>query len=383
MRILFVIPGYSLGGTTSSLASLLNSDFSNKYDVEVFSINRRSYTHPSLIAYDIGLNGLTTAFNANFSAFRKIDRLKYLPIKFLKQFKPFTNCLREWVINQTVRKIESRKHYDYIVAFQEENTTKFTRHFTNPNKIAWVHCDYAKSFAEDVNEQELYNQYKKIVCVSDFTRKSFVGRYPSLKEKTFAIHNLFDAEKILEKAKASIDDVRFDDSHFTILSMGRISEVKRFYLIPEMAAKLKEAGVDFRWFILGGGNNGQDQKRVSDAIVQNEVENEVLCLGGKSNPYPYLKASDLLVSTSISEACPMVFNEAKLLHIPILSVDFGSAFEFVEQGKDGYISSIDEMPDMLLELAHNPQKLDSIKMIDSITDTNRTILRQLYSLFSD
>ena len=383
IRLLFIIPGHSLGGTTTSLASLLNSEFSNKYDVDVFSINRRNYIHPTIATYEIGLNGLTTAFFANFSTFSIIDRLKYFPIKLLKQFRPFANCLRTWVIKKTVRRIEKRKRYDYVVAFQEYNTTKFTSYFTNPRKIAWIHCDYAVSFGEEINELDMYNQYIKIVCVSDYTRKSFLSRYPSLKEKTFAIHNLFDVGKILEKAKASIDDARFDNSHFTILSMGRISEVKRFYLIPEMAAKLKEAGMDFRWFILGGGSNEQDQKRVADAIVQNEVENEVHCLGGKSNPYPYLKASDLLVSTSISEACPMVFNEAKLLHLPILSADFGSAFEFIEQGKDGYISSIDDMPEMLLELAQNPQMLDSIKAVDSITDTNSIILRQLYSLFSD
>ena len=54
---------------------------------------------------------------------------------------------------------------------------------------------------------------------------------------------------------------------------------------------------------------------------------------------------------------------------------------FEDLAKD--ISSIDDMPEMLLELAQNPQMLDSIKAVDSITDTNSIILRQLYSLFSD
>ncbi len=382
ISILFVIPGYSLGGTTTSLASLLNSEFSSKYDVEVFAINRRSYSHPDIIQYDIGLNGLTTAFNTDFSTFSIKERLKYLPIKLLKQLKPLSNSLKNWVIARTVKQIEDRNHYDYVVAFQEENTTKFTSRFTNANKIAWIHCDYDKSFGIDVNELGLYNQYKNIVCVSDYTRKSFLGRYPSLDEKTVAIHNLFDGDLVLEKSKGAIDDSRFDNYYFTIVSLGRVSEVKRFYLIPEMAAKLRDMNVAFRWYIIGGGNNNRDFQRVIDAISQYGVENEVIYLGSKSNPYPYLKTADLLVSTSMSEACPMVFNEAKLLHVPILSSDFGSAFEFIEEGKDGYITSIEDMPTKLAELVQNREKLKLNKSANSYRDTNNSILKQLYSLFT-
>lgn len=382
-RILFVIPGHSLGGTTSSLASLLDSDFSSRFDVEVFSINRRSYIHPVINQYDIELNDLTTAFNADFSSFSKKDRIKYLPIKLLKQFKPLSNNLKNWVIDRTVRQIENRKDYDYVVAFQEENTTKFTSNFANPNKIAWIHCDYAKSFGEDVNELELYNKYKKIVCVSDYTRKSFLERYPSLDEKTVAIHNLFDGEIVLEKSRSAIDDNRFDTSYYTILSLGRVSEVKRFYLIPEIAARLKDLKVVFRWYIIGGGNNVRDLQCVTDAINQYGVENEVIYLGVKTNPYPYLKAADVLVSTSKSEACPMVFNEAKLLQVPIVSADFGSAFEFIEQGKDGYITTIEDIPAKLLELVQSPEKSDTMKAANRFADANENILKQLYSLFCE
>lgn len=382
-KILFVIPGYSLGGTTSSLASLLNSEFSDRYDVKVFSINRRSYSHPTLAAYDIGLNDLTTAFNADYSTFSTIERLKYFPIKLLKQITPFANCLWKWIERKTIRRIESRNHYDYVIAFQEGNTTKFTSHFENPNKIAWIHCDYTMSAGNTINELEIYKQYKIIVCVSNYTRKSFVAHYPSLGEKTVAIYNLFDAEKIIYNSKANIEDSRFDRSHFTILSIGRICEVKRFYLIPEIAKKIKLAGLDFRWYILGGGNKESDLRRLDDAIIQNGVENEVLYLGAKANPYPYLKAADLMVSTSKSEACPMVFNEAKLLHVPILSADFGSSYEFIENEKTGWICPIEEMAKKISEIMSNQKEYLSVK--NNLKDfwfDNEPLLKQIESVLS-
>ena len=66
-------------------------------------------------------------------------------------------------------------------------------------------------------------------------------------------------------------------------------------------------------------------------------------MGAKTNPYPYFKAADLLVSTSESEACPMIFNEAKILGTPIVSANFGSSYEFIKQNIDGYVTPIEEM----------------------------------------
>ena len=381
LKILFVLPGYSLGGTTSSMLSLLKSKFVEQYDVEVFAINKRNYNPDPMPFFDIGMNGLTTAFNSDFSTFSTVEKLRYLPIKLLKQIPALRERLIKWVAKRAIKKIERRKNYDFIVAFQEGNTTKFTTYFTNPNKIAWIHCDYTQSMGANVNELDLYNKYKRIVCVSDFTRKRFLGCYPSLEERTISIHNLFDAEQALKKASMNIEDARYNTSHFTILSVGRISEVKQFYLIPAIAAKMKEAGIAFRWYIMGGGNNENDLRRVVEAIAQHNVENEVIYLGGKANPYPYLKNADLLVSTSKSEACPMIFNEAKLLHLPILSADFGSANEFIENGKTGWICPIKDMPNRISDIICNQDEYLSVKNnLKDFSFDNDKLLRLIDSL---
>lgn len=382
LKILFVLPGFSMAGTTASLSSMLSSKFAILYDIDIFTINKRAYNPEPLASYDIGLNGLTTAYNSDFSTFHGFDKLKYLPVKLLKQIKPLAKYLERWVVKTTIRRIERRKKYDFVVGFQEEDTTRFTRFFNCPRKIAWIHCDYAKSYGKEVNELELYDLYSRIVCVSEFTRKGFVERYPSLAQKTVAIHNIFDAKSVVAKSKEPIEDARFDNSVFTIISLGRISEVKRFYLIPEIAAVLKRKDVSFRWYILGNTDGNSDLKKLTDAIKQYDVSNEVIYLGGKPNPYPYLKASDLMVSVSKSEACPMIFNEAKLLIVPILSSDFGSAFEFIAQGINGYITTISDMPGKLLELVSNPDTLASIKSNNDFFDTNKEILNQLSELFS-
>lgn len=382
-KILFIVPGFGLGGTTTALASLLNCGLSEHFDIDVFAIKRRSYRMQPLVPHDIGLNGLTTAYYGDFSQFRVIDKLKYLFIKLLKQNKWLLAKLEEWVTKRTIKKIEQHKQYDVVVGFQEELATRFTSHFTSPRKIAWIHCDYANAFGKGVDEIDLYNHFEKIVCVSQFTRQGFIGRYPSLTDKAVAIHNIFDAERIINLSNAVIDDPRYDTSRFTIISLGRVHEVKRFYLIPEIATQLKDSGLDFRWYILGSADIPYEFQRLTDAIQKNGMEKNIIYLGGKANPYPYLKAANLLVTISKSEACPMIFNEAKILHVPVLSADFGSAFEFIEQGKDGYISSIELLPQKIIGFANHSYVMASIKKDDSFRDTNTEILKQLNKLFSD
>lgn len=381
-KILFVVPGFSLGGTTTALASMLNCKFTDDYDIDVFAITRRDYNQQPIVSHDIGLNGLTTAYYGDFSQFPTKEKVKYLFVKLLKQFQSRSMKLENWVIEQTVKKIEQKKQYDVVVGFQELRATQFASRFKCPRKIAWIHCDYASTYGEELDELDLYRRFEKVVCVSQFTRQGFVGRYPSLAEKTVAIHNIFDAESVMERSKLPIDDSRFDTSHFTIISLGRVHEVKRFYLIPEIAAQLKKAGLIFRWYILGSADIPDELKRLTDAIRQYSVGDEVLFLGGKSNPYPYLKAANLMVTISKSEACPMIFNEAKILHVPVLSSDFGSAYEFIEQGNGGYISSLENLPQKLLELANHPDLLASMRNNQVFFDSNSTILGQLTELFT-
>ena len=381
-KILFVVPGFSLGGTTTALASMLNCKFADDYDIDVFAITRRDYNLQPIVSHDIGLNGLTTAYYGDFSRFQTKEKVKYLFVKLLKQIQGCSEKLEHWVTKTTIKKIERKKHYDVVVGFQELLATRFTSRFKCPRKIAWIHCDYASTYGEELDELDLYSRFEKVVCVSQFTRQGFVSRYPSLADKTVAIHNIFDAESVVERSKAPIDDPRFDTSCFTIVSLGRVHDVKRFYLIPEIAAQLKKAGLNFRWYILGSADIPDELKRLSDAVHQYSVENEVVFLGGKYNPYPYLKAANLMVTISKSEACPMIFNEAKILHLPILSADFGSAFEFVEQGKDGFITTIEQMPQQIIEIAEGKISTCQEKDKEYFLDWNEKILSQLKCLFS-
>ena len=98
-----------------------------------------------------------------------------------------------------------------------------------------------------------------------------------------------------------------------------------------------------------------------------------LCLYG-------LAKADLYVSTSLSESFPLVINEAKALGIPVVSNDFGSAAESVENEVDGWITSIEgeKMSCLISELIDC--KISLPKSASSLEDENKRILTAIYQV---
>ena len=222
--------------------------------------------------------------------------------------------LRQKVFKSAGKKLLKQQHYDAVVGFSEGLPTRFVAMMNHNNKIGWIHCDYANYLRVGSGKSELhiYDALKSIVCVSEFTREAFVNIYPSLEDKTIAIYNIIDDEMMKEKAKESMEE-HFDSSRFNIVSIGRIDPVKRLSIVPELARKVVDAGCDIRWYVIGPKGTNTELQLLRNNIVEYNVENIVIPLGEKANPYPYISNADLLVNTSISEACPYVINEAKIL----------------------------------------------------------------------
>ena len=64
----------------------------------------------------------------------------------------------------------------------------------------------------------------------------------------------------------------------------------------------------------------------------------MLLLGKKDNPYPYFNISDCLVLTSEYEGYPVVFQEAFVLRLPIITTEVSDSKLLIEN-KWGYITT--------------------------------------------
>ncbi len=386
-NILFILTSFRHGGTNKSLENLLSLMDTEQYQVDVFAMEhfgpyKDMLPNCTILPEDKWLSALI----ANFSDTKGIFRMRSSIIKLLRDIGAklnlnFTNKL----YNKTANKLLKTKNYDAVIAYSEGVPTSFVSNLSHSNKIAWIHCDYSSymTLNNHPDEREIYASYKSIVCVSEYTKKEFVRIMPTIKEKVYAIHNLVNATEIKKLAKLPVLDTKFHEKNFTILSVGRIDVVKRFDKIPEIASILKERGVDFIWYLIGPAGFGNTQIEFEQNIKKNKVENSFIWLGAKDNPYSYMANSDLLVMTSLSEACPYVLNEAKILELPVISTNYGSAAEFINNGVNGIITPIEQIANEIERVISDKELYCGIKeYLQTNEYENDTILNQIYSLIA-
>ena len=346
-KVLIVIPSCGTGGILTSLIALLNSTFVDRYSVNIFIMNGYGkILDPTIAKYDIGCNYWMSKVHSYVFKTKGWKKFVLSCYKILFRIPKLGKTIVEKIESSAIRKIE-KSEYDCVISFQESISLQFVSKFRNPNKVAWIHCDYSRIFTNETEEMTIFSKYSKIVTVSNYTRNTFCQLLPQLTERVVTIYNIMDKDAILAKAENGIDDDRFTIEKFTIISVGRISEVKQFHLIPQIALKLKLKGYSFKWYIIGEINESGAANKLQQAIFNNNVGDCVICLGKKANPYPYFKAANLLVSTSYSEACPMIFNEAKIFNLPVVTNNYGSAYEFIKEGKDGLICPISQMAEII------------------------------------
>lgn len=378
-KILFVLPGCKTGGVLSSFLALIHSDFIDKYDVRLFLMSTIGLDNLSELEQFIERKSfLSTVLYANIDDLSFPLRALAVILKGLFKVPLIGGKLWGYANRIIINKIEAEQ-YNYIVSFQESRSLWFVSNFINPMKITWIHCDYAKGISMEPIEYDLYSKYKKIVCVSNTTMQSFLKVYPIFKDRVTFIYNLLDKDFIISKSLETNIDPRFSSNCFAIISVGRLSKVKQFDCIPKIAKILAERNLVFKWYIIGGGGDKGELEKIQNQISFYSVNDNVIYLGAKSNPYPYFKLANVLVSTSISEACPMIFNEAKILGLPIISLNFPSSHEFIEEGRDGTICRIDTIADAI-ELSIL-KKCNYKPVLDSRLESS-SILKQIDLLFS-
>lgn len=375
-RLLFLLPSFQLGGTNSALNNFLSKIDKERFAIDVFAFDDKGPNRKIVEKYAHILGGGDTgdapASRSRYSIKDLVRGIKRLLFKLHIDISPLAF--------RRVAKQLSANNYDIVIAFQEGQTTRFLTYFKDVYKVAWIHCDYREHI--EINgiepEHNIYALIDKIVCVSAFTRKSFLSVVPEVESKTVYLHNAMDVDSILKRSKEDVaQDMQRIEGVFNLVSIGRFDPVKRFDFIPEIASKLKSQDCRFKWYIIGSGAEDYWDE-VNKCIKDYSVEEEVICLGAKPNPYPYIVKSDIVVITSVSEACPIVLNEGKVLQVPVVTTDYGSSYEFIEDGKNGMICTIEEMPAALGRLMKDDNLYKTIKdNLSHFEYPNKRILDQL------
>lgn len=345
-KIIILMPSMFIGGAERSLLGLLETIDYSQYDVSLFL-----YRHEG-------------------------EFLKYIPVQVhllseIPQYRTFDTPIRSLLLGRQIR-FGLRRLFSKVALWLHTKTTgekrgvwmsmQYTARFLQPllpdipgeydlgimflgiadtlinkvqakKKITWNHTDYDTLFPNRSMDLETYSKVDAIVSVSPACTEKVRAFYPELSKKTITIENTLARQFIEQCAQEPQTDMPADGS-IALLSVGRFCDAKNFDNVPDICRRLVADDLDVKWYLIGYGG---DEPLIRQKIAEDDMQDRVIILGKKDNPYPYMRACDLYVQPSRYEGKAVTVREAQLLGKPVVITDYATSGSQLEDGVDGVI----------------------------------------------
>ncbi len=349
-NILIISHAMEIGGAERALLGLLYSIDYTKYKVDLF-LCRHDGELLKEIPKDVNL------LDTNQSRYLAI------PMKLLlkeKAFKMLYGRLKAKILSKnTVKKLGLKPENQVALTYSHKYTYQYmdfinlnkeydlaisflTPHYICINKcnakkkIAWIHTDYSTIDIDVKTELDMWNKFDYIASISDQCTKAFLEKFPTLEDKIIRIDNIVTKEMLEKQSNENIDEMK--DDCIKLLSVGRFSYAKNFDNVPEICSEILKSETNVKWYIIGFGG---DEQLIKDKIKEYNMQEHVIILGKRSNPYPYIKACDIYVQPSRYEGKAVTVREAQILHKPVIITKFPTSSSQLVDGVDGVVVPMD------------------------------------------
>ncbi|WP_455684408.1 glycosyltransferase [Thomasclavelia sp.] len=350
-KIIIVSHAMEIGGAERALLGLLNSFDYQNCSVDLF-LCRHEGELLSSIPQEVNILPMNKSKYLAVPVKKLVKNFQFrmlygrLKAKFFSKYKiNKLNLNKENQVELTyshkytykyIQKINNDKEYDLAISF-------LTPHYICSNKVnakkylAWIHTDYSTIDVDVKTELKMWSKYDYIASISDECTKSFLSRFPSLKKKIIRIDNIVTSKSIYSQADAFDVELEMPSNEIILLSIGRFSSAKNFDNIPEICKYIIDEGLSIKWYLIGYGG---DEKLIKDKISEFGMQEYVIILGKKDNPYPYIKRCDIYIQPSRYEGKAVTVREAQILNKPVIITDFPTSNSQLNDGIDGIIVPI-------------------------------------------
>lgn len=229
--------------------------------------------------------------------------------------------------------IKTQETYDLAIDFHGYGyigTCYIAERVNADKKILFIHDENIKWVKDIKNWLKFYD---KFYCVSESCIEILEKRYSEVVNKTEIFHNIIYEKEIIEKSVQKIDE-NISHEFINILTIGRLEHQKGYDLLVDICKELKKQYVRFRWYIIG---TGREKLKIQKWINENNLRNEIILLGMKKNPYPYLRLCDIYVQPSRHEGYGIAIAEARCLNKPIVATNIKCIEEQIVNNKTGIL----------------------------------------------
>lgn len=397
-RILIVSHAMELGGAERSLIGLLNVLDPKRYEIDLFLLRHEGelleyipeYVHvlPKVAAYTVLARPMKDTLREGhfwLTGVRLYAKIKAARYNKKHQYKDSAVALEysHKYIKRYMPKINPTVEYDLAISF-------LTPHYfvaekvRAKKKIAWIHTDYKKVQINIPSETVMWGKYDYIASISEEVSKSFLEVCPSLRSKLILIENILP-ERLIKRQAMELDVTKkmpVIEDGFRFLSIGRYCTAKNFDNVPAICSCLLKKGFKVKWYIIGFGG---DEELIRQKIAAAKMEEYVILLGKKENPYPYIKACDLYVQPSRYEGKSVTVREAQMFAKPVVITAYPTSGSQLEDGVDGVVVPMDNggCADGIAKLLDDPKKMQSLSEACRRRDySNQKEVEKLYELLN-
>ena len=356
-RILIAIHYLEIGGAEISLIGLLQSLDYSKYDVDLFVYSHRGELM-QFIPKEVNLLPEIPEYaqierpmkDALKDGYWRIVLKRLIAKRRFARYKKSTNPVDNGAVfgyvfdsvTPVLPSLEYLGEYDLAISFLTPHNIVADK-VKAKKKAAWIHTDYSMIDVDAGLELPVWSKFDHVVSISDQVTENFLGVFPSLKDKIVRIDNILSPKFVRERAEQIPPEVvdkemPKEDGVTNLLSVGRFCYAKNYDNVPDICRRIIESGVNVRWYLIGYGG---DEPLIRSKITEAGMENHVIILGKKSNPYPYIKACDIYVQPSRYEGNSVTVREAQILCKPVVVTDYSTARNQISDGIDGVIVPVE------------------------------------------
>ena len=370
-RLLFFIGALHGGGAERVLIHLLKNLNRKKYEL-ILVVNRDEGQLLRLVPEDVELI-VRAKIRENVPALT--DRIFGLP-RIIK------NKQADLVVSFLTGANRSLMRSRFLV----QRGIKFVvREGNNPLHINTLSSNGFWRLITRLEVKYLYPMADRMITSSQGVKDEFVNEWGFKSDLISEIHNPVDIEKINLMIMEEVDlPWEKDISVKWLIAAGRLTEQKGFDDLIDIFIKVRKV-INVRLMILG---EGELKDHIEKRILSENLYGEVYMAGFVSNPWKYMKLSDLYLSTSKWEGFHLTIAEAMACGtVPVVTdCDFGPS-EIIDDGVNGRllpVGDVNAMSDAIIELLENEnqRKRMSEKAIIRAYDFDTSkIIKQYEALF--
>jgi glycosyltransferase involved in cell wall biosynthesis len=385
-KILFIISNMESGGVSKSMSNLLSVIDTKCYDVDCFILIPKGI---HMAGIPSSVNIITNEKTALFFSPSLKNLLKLVGKGWL-YWAVLRVCAAvlmktnkgwgAWLLSKGIDGLP--KSYDLAVDYNGQQQLYFLiDRVKAQKKVTFFHSDYAEWPYYFSMDKKYLPKADVIFTISNTCVESLKKYFPSASPKIKLFENISSIANLRNIANEKVTDA-LDGIFLKLITIGHLHKQKGTNLAIEAAKILKEKGVPFKWYFIG---QNQDATLYQKMVKDFQLERDVVFMGIKSNPYPYINQADIVVHPSLFEGKSIALDEAKILCKPIVVTNFSTVND---QFTDRVNASICEMnpasiADHIIELFRNETlRKQYVKYLETRCTSNEAEIEKLYTLLN-